>query len=136
MQSNAAITREAGVLHADMITDDFDGEHYICSFVLKYKSCDGAIRMSFSVDPSTTEPDDWVRLLSDMRRGVESQIDTCPSNGEVSITHRNGSVTFVTSKYGSGGDGDMHVTLPAADCVAAIERCATMFADHVASGGD
>lgn len=136
MQRDTAIAREPGVLHADMVTDDFDGEHYICSFVLEYESRDGAIRMSFSIDPSTTKPDDWAGLLSDMRRGVESQIDACPSNGEVSITHKNGRVTFVTSKYGSGGDGDMQVTLPAADCVAAIERCATMFADHVDSGGD
>lgn len=136
MQDDTAVTREPGVLHADMITDEFDGERYICSFVLDYKSCDDAVHVSFSIDPSMTKPDDWVRLLSDMRRGVESTIDACHSNGEASITHKDGRVLFVTSKYGSGGDGDMRVTLPVSDCLVAIEACVTMFADHVASGGD
>ncbi|WBR14760.1 hypothetical protein pkur_cds_586 [Pandoravirus kuranda] len=136
MQNRTAIALEPGVLHADTITDDFDGEHYICSFDFGYESRDGNLHMSFSIDPSTTKPDDWARLLNDMRRGVECEIGTHPSNGEVSITHRDGRVTFVTSKYGSGGDGDMRVTLPAADCLGAIEACATRFAEHIGSGGD
>nr|UDO47885.1 hypothetical protein [Pandoravirus massiliensis] len=134
--TGTATAREAGILYADVVTDEFDDEHYICSFVFNYKSLDGAVAMSFSIDPATTRPGDWTRLAGDIRRGVESTINVCRINGEVSVTHKDGRVIFVVEKHGSGGDGTMDVTLPAPVCLEAIETCAAMFADHVASGGD
>jgi hypothetical protein len=121
----------AANLTGNMITDHDadDGGAYIVGFEFACVLATGA-KMSFFIDPTTTEPAEWLALAEAIKANKPFQISTCMSNGDVSVEHANGEVVFRTHKAGAGGDGDLKVTLPASQCLAALEKCAKAFADH------
>lgn len=120
---------KGNVLRGEMMTDKDEDEHYIVGFHFEYASPKGA-KVSFSIDPSPTQPSAWAALAEAIKTGEPYEISTCQCNGDVSIGHAHGEIVFRTHRTGAGGDGDLEVTLPAADCLAAIEKCAQAFANH------
>ncbi|ATE82242.1 hypothetical protein psal_cds_859 [Pandoravirus salinus] len=126
--------KPTGVLTGKMITDMDGDEHYVVGFRFRYKSGDG-VGVRFAIDPTTTEPAQWTALVDAIKANQKCHVTTCSSNGDVSVYHDDGQIMMSTQKAGAGGDGDLDVTLPAAKCLEAIEKCAAAYAAHDPSLG-
>lgn len=122
-------TSATATLKGKMITDMDQEEHYVVCFSFKYASADG-VRIEFSIDPTTTEPSEWVALVDAIKTNKTHSVNTCRLNGDVVVAHANGQIEMQAHKTGAGGDGDLQVFLPAAACLAAIEKCAIAYAAH------
>lgn len=127
--TSTGTTSATATLKGKMVTDEDEEEHYVVCFEFKYASTDG-VRIEFSIDPTTTEPSEWLALVDAIKTNKTRSVSTCRSNGEVMVAHSNGQIEMQAYKSGAGGDGDMHVFLPAGMCLAAIEKCAIAYAAH------
>ena len=125
------------VLYGEMIIDDDDdgeeGATYVSSFAFEYSA--GGVRINFSIDPSTTAPQEWTEFVRKVRAGESAEVATGRCNGEVAISHDRGIITLRTSRHGAGGDGGIDVGFDAAISIDAIDACARAFAAHGSSGG-
>lgn len=127
--TSTGTTNTMATLKGKMITDTDEEEHYVVCFAFKYVSADG-VRIEFSIDPTTTEPSEWLALVDAIKTNKTYSVNTCPSNGDVMVGHENGKIEMQAHKAGAGGDGDLQVFLPAGACLAAIEKCAVAYAAH------
>lgn len=128
----AAPAVPSNILHGTMVVDndDDEGGTYVVCFSFDYDA--GGIRVNFSIDPSTTEPEQWTEFVRKARAGESAEVTTCQCNGDVAISHERGVITLKTARYGAGGDGDLDVGFPIASSIDAIDTCARAFAAHEA----
>ncbi|AGV01380.1 hypothetical protein C8_31 [Cannes 8 virus] len=99
----------------EMDGDDFNG---VC-----FTYTDGVVKMEFSGCLwSLNETKEILKkFLDEAKAGKFSHIEFEGSNGESSISHSGGEVSFSVAKYGGNGSGDMSFSLPLSMCVSAIE---------------
>ncbi|AJF97334.1 hypothetical protein TW95_gp0600 [Pandoravirus inopinatum] len=121
--------KTVGTLKGKMMTDEDGKEHYIVGFRFEYTSTDG-ISVRFYIDPTTTDAGKWSTLVDAIKTNQPYEVSTCIMNGDVSMGHASGQVEMRAHRTGAGGDGDLQVTLPAAKCLEAIEKCAAAYAAH------
>lgn len=64
-------------------------------------------------------------FLEKAKKGEFANIEFEGCNGESSVCHNKGFVSFSVSKYGGDGCGDLSVTLPLDLCIPALENVAS-----------
>ncbi|AQQ73873.1 hypothetical protein [Kurlavirus BKC-1] len=100
----------------EMDGDDFNGVRFIYS--------DGVVKTNFSGhlwDILETKQR-FRAFLEKAKRGEFTCIEFEGCNGESSVYHNKGFVSFTVSKYGGSGCGDLSVTLPLDLCIPALEN--------------
>nr|WNL49557.1 hypothetical protein MarFTMF_041 [Marseillevirus sp.] len=100
----------------EMDGDDFNG--------VKFTYSDGVVEFEFCGylwDIEETK-ERFGRFLRNAKNGELSIVEFENSNGDSSITHKNGRIHFNVSKYGGNGSGDLSVTLPLELCIPALEN--------------
>lgn len=103
----------------EMDGSDFNGVRFIYS--------DGVVKTNFSgLLWDILETKQMFRsFLEKAKRGEFAYLEFEGSNGESSVCHNKGFISFVVSKYGGDGCGDLSVTLPLNMCIPALENVAS-----------
>ncbi|QBZ81380.1 hypothetical protein pclt_cds_793 [Pandoravirus celtis] len=127
-----ANTDEAtGILQGEVLTDKNKHEHYVLCFRFRYVTSD-SVDVQFSIDPTPAEPIEWSALVDAIKTDQQFGISMC-SEADVSVDYAGGQVKIYIQS--TGCDGNLDMTLPAAKCVAAFEKCAAAYAAHNPSLG-
>jgi hypothetical protein len=86
--------------------DDFDDgvQYYSYTFTLEVE---GNIAEVSLQDISMIKLDQWIAFENAVNNNEESILTFCQSNGEVTLSTKDGKTTFIVSKYGDSGDGIM-----------------------------
>nr|WRK65325.1 hypothetical protein MarFTME_280 [Marseillevirus futianmevirus] len=103
----------------EMDGSDFNGVRFIYS--------DGVVKTSFSGllwDIEETKQR-FRSFLEKAKKGEFANLEFEGCNGESSVCHKKGFVSFTVSKYGGNGCGDLSVTLPLDLCIPALENVAS-----------
>lgn len=103
----------------EMDGDDFNGVRFIYS--------DGVVLTNFfGLLWDILETKRRFRsFLEKAKKGEFANIVFEGCNGESSVCHSKGFVSFTVSKYGGNGCGDLSVTLPLNMCIPALENVAS-----------
>lgn len=99
-------------------------KEYAPMFQFIYSNGGVTASMTFE-DNSVTTSTEWWKFIDNVKEGKNGSINTCPSNGEVSVSSDHRYVEFRVSKCGSGGDGSSILTVPKDMCVDAFISAAT-----------
>lgn len=91
--------------------------------LFRYIQEDGnlALRMDF---PNEGPADGWFKLVSAIEQGKHYRLPFTETNGEVSIEHEEGFVSFTVMKCGSGYDGASYIDIKASICLETLKKVA------------
>ena len=91
--------------------------------LFRYTQEDGnlSLRMDF---PNEGPADEWIKLVSAIEQGKQYRLVFTENNGEVSIDHDEGFVTFVVMKCGCGYDGAYYIDIKASICLETLKKVA------------
>jgi hypothetical protein len=91
-------------------------------FEINTKYCSITVSYATIEDNNKDSKQRWDEFISNVKNNIDDSLCFCESNGNVSLSYKNGNVYFEVEKFGAGGDGSIEIKVDVRNCMNAFDK--------------